>query len=54
MVHAYQPSFVEFVFAIMSIPVAGILVALGIKFFRFLPASLEDEVVDPHHKAAVR
>ncbi len=49
---SFQPTLVEMLFAALSIPIAGILVSLGIKFFRFLPESLADEVVDPHHKTA--
>ncbi len=50
--NTYAPTFVESMLAIMSIPIAAILMSLAIKFFRFLPASLEDEIVDPHHKPA--
>jgi molybdopterin-containing oxidoreductase family membrane subunit len=50
-VAAYTPSSWEVLLGLSGFGVALIMVALGIKVLRFLPTSLADEVIDPHHKA---
>jgi molybdopterin-containing oxidoreductase family membrane subunit len=44
----YSPSLPEFLLGFSGMAIAVIAVALAIKVLRFLPVSLEDEVVDPH------
>ena len=50
-VNTYSPSAPEFFLGLGGMAVAMIAVALAIKVLKFLPASLADEDVDPHHKA---
>ena len=50
MIGLYDLTLVEALLALTSIPIALIMVSFGVKFLRFLPVSLEDEIVDPHHK----
>ncbi|MDA8226038.1 MAG: polysulfide reductase NrfD [Betaproteobacteria bacterium] len=51
-VHPYAPSLVETLLGIGGVALALAIVVFAIKILRFLPESLEDAVVDPHHKAA--
>lgn len=51
-VHPYSPSLVETLLGIGGVALALAIVVFAIKILRFLPESLEDAVVDPHHKAA--
>jgi len=48
MVASYSPSLPEFVLGLSGIAIALIAVVLAVRVLRFLPASLEDELVDPH------
>jgi len=48
----YAPSLPEFLLGLAGFAIALILVAVGVKVLRFLPASLADEAVDPHYAAA--
>lgn len=50
-INVYSPSAPEFFLGLGGMAVAMIAVALAIKVLKFLPASLADEDVDPHHKA---
>lgn len=50
-VNVYSPSAPEFFLGLGGIGVALIAVALAVKVLKFLPVSLADEDVDPHHKA---
>jgi molybdopterin-containing oxidoreductase family membrane subunit len=47
--HAYSPSLPEFLLGLSGIAVAMLIVAFGSKVLGFLPDSLADEDVDPHH-----
>ena len=47
----YAPSLWEVLLGLGGVAVALIMVALAVKILRFLPTSLADEDVDPHHKA---
>ncbi len=49
---SYTPSLVEFLLGIGGFAMALIALALAVKILRFLPTSLEDEVVDPHRHVA--
>ncbi len=50
-INSYSPTAAEITLGIMGIAVALALVAVAVKVLRFLPESLADEAVDPHHKA---
>jgi molybdopterin-containing oxidoreductase family membrane subunit len=45
---AYAPSIPEFLLGLGGVAVALLLTVVGIRMLRFLPASLADEVADPH------
>lgn len=47
----YAPSLWEVLLGLGGVAVALIMVALAVKILRFMPVSLADEDVDPHHKA---
>ncbi len=49
-INHYAPSLPEILLGLGGIATAMITVALAVKVLRFLPESLADEVVDPHHK----
>jgi Ni/Fe-hydrogenase subunit HybB-like protein len=48
-VNAYSPSLPEVVLGIGGMAIALAAVVVGIRVLRFLPASLADELVDPHY-----
>jgi [DsrC]-trisulfide reductase subunit P len=48
-VNAYTPSLPEVVLGIGGVAIALAAVVVGIRVLRFLPASLADELVDPHY-----
>ena len=50
-VNSYAPSLPEVVLGLGGFAIALIMVALAVKVLGFLPNSLADEDVDPHHKA---
>mgnify|MGYP001608038508 CR=1 FL=1 len=50
-VHHYAPSLPETLLGMGGLAIALIIVTLGVKVLRFLPASLADADVDPHTKA---
>lgn len=52
MPHLYIPTLAETVLGIGGIGIALIMVAICVKFLHFLPESLADEIVDPHHVKA--
>ena len=47
----YTPSTVECMLGIGGVALALFMVTVAIKFLRFLPESLADDKVDPHHAA---
>ncbi|MDR9436414.1 MAG: NrfD/PsrC family molybdoenzyme membrane anchor subunit [Thiohalophilus sp.] len=47
----YAPSIWEVLLGLGGVAVALIMVALAVKILRFMPTSLADEEVDPHHSA---
>lgn len=49
-VHHYAPSVPETLLGMSGLAIALIIVTLGVKVLRFLPASLADADVDPHTK----
>jgi len=49
-INHYAPTLPEVMLGLGGMATAMITVALAIKVLRFLPESLADEVVDPHHK----
>jgi Ni/Fe-hydrogenase subunit HybB-like protein len=49
---SYTPSLPEIGLGVGGIAISGLIVMLGIKILRFLPATLADATIDPHHKAA--
>ncbi len=51
-INSYAPSLPEVVLGMGGIAIALIIVVLAVKVLGFLPNSLADEDVDPHHKAS--
>jgi len=49
--HHYAPSLPETLLGLGGLAIALLIVTLGVKVLRFLPASLADADVDPHKKA---
>ena len=49
-VHSYTPTMAEFFLGLGGFAVALIMVAFAVKILRFMPLSLADADVDPHHK----
>ena len=47
----YSASMPELLLGLGGLAVTLIMIALGIKVLGFLPATLEDSIADPHHKA---
>ena len=47
---SYAPSLPEIGLGLGGIALAGLIVLFGIKLLRFLPASLANSAIDPHHK----
>ena len=50
-VGSYSPSLPETLLGIGGVAIAGLIVAIGVKLLKFLPADLSDAAADPHHKA---
>jgi len=50
-VSQYSASLPELLLGLGGVAMSLIMIALGIKVLGFLPATLEDSVADPHHKA---
>jgi Ni/Fe-hydrogenase subunit HybB-like protein len=50
-VASYSPSLPEIILGIGGIGLALAATVVGVRVLRFLPTSLADEVVDPHHSA---
>ena len=50
MINTYSPSIVEIALGLGGVAMMLALVTVGVKVLRFLPLSLADEVVDPHHR----
>jgi Ni/Fe-hydrogenase subunit HybB-like protein len=51
-VASYSPSLPEFILGIGGIGLALAATVVGIRVLRFLPTSLADDMVDPHHSTA--
>ena len=49
---SYTPSLPEIGLGVGGIAIAGLIVMLGIKVLRFLPATLANASIDPHHDGA--
>jgi molybdopterin-containing oxidoreductase family membrane subunit len=49
-VHLYTPSLPEIMLGLGGVAIAGAMVVFGIKILRFLPESLDNQIVDSHHK----
>jgi molybdopterin-containing oxidoreductase family membrane subunit len=47
-VAAYAPTLPEIGLGLGGVAFAGLLVLVGLKVLRFLPASLADAAIDPH------
>ena len=50
-VSAYSPTLAEMLLSVSCFAIALFIVVIVVKFLRILPASLADEVVDPHYRA---
>jgi Ni/Fe-hydrogenase subunit HybB-like protein len=50
-ISAYAPSLPEIGLGLGGVALTGLIVLFGIKLLRFLPASLANAAIDPHHKA---
>ena len=48
-VATYTPSWYEFALGLGGVALTLVIVMIGVKVLRFLPVSLADKVVDPHH-----
>lgn len=48
-IHPYTPSLVEILLGLGGVGVVGAIVVFAVKLFRFLPASLDNSVIDTHH-----
>jgi molybdopterin-containing oxidoreductase family membrane subunit len=48
-VAAYAPTLPEIGLGLGGVAFAGLLVLVGLKVLRFLPATLADAAIDPHH-----
>lgn len=51
-VNTYTPSLPEIALGISGFAIAFIMVAIAVKVLRFLPVSLADNEIDPHHDSA--
>jgi Ni/Fe-hydrogenase subunit HybB-like protein len=51
---SYAPSLPEVGLGLGGIALAGLIVLFGIKLLRFLPASLANSAIDPHHSITVK
>jgi molybdopterin-containing oxidoreductase family membrane subunit len=51
-VASYSPSLPEIILGIGGIGLALAATVVGVRVLRFLPTSLADDVVDPHHSTA--
>ena len=49
MVNSYAPTLAETLLGVGGIAVSLIIVAFAVKILKFLPESLADEAIDPHH-----
>jgi molybdopterin-containing oxidoreductase family membrane subunit len=50
-VASYTPSLPEIALGLGGLALAGVIVVVGLRALRFLPESLADAAVDPHHRA---
>jgi len=51
-INGYTPSLPEIGLGLGGVALALIVVLFGLRVLRFLPSSLADAVIDPHHQAA--
>jgi len=49
---SYVPSMLELLLGLGGVAVTLLLASIGVRMLKFLPASLADEAVDPHHSKA--
>ncbi len=49
-INSYTPTMAETLLGIMGVAVTLVIVTVATRALRFLPESLSDEMVDPHHK----
>jgi len=52
-ISGYTPSLPEIGLGLGGVALAGLIVLFGIKLLRFLPNSLADSAIDPHHQLTV-
>ena len=50
-ISSYAPSLPEIGLGMGGVALAGLIVLFGLKLLRFLPVSLANAAIDPHHKA---
>jgi len=51
---SYAPSLPEIGLGLGGVALSSLIVLLGIKVLRFLPTSLANSAIDPHHVASVK
>jgi molybdopterin-containing oxidoreductase family membrane subunit len=51
---SYSPSLPEIGLGIGGVALAGLITLFGIKLLRFLPASLANAAIDPHHSVTAK
>jgi len=51
---SYAPSLPEIGLGLGGVALTGLIVIFGLKLLRFLPASLADSAIDPHHAISVK
>ncbi|MDH3596017.1 MAG: hypothetical protein OEM93_14340, partial [Rhodospirillales bacterium] len=51
-VMSYAPSWPEITLGVGGFAMAAVIVMVGLRALRFLPESLADAALDPHHSAA--
>ncbi len=49
-ISGYAPSLPEIGLGLGGVALAGLIVLFGLKLLRFLPVSLANAAIDPHHK----
>jgi Ni/Fe-hydrogenase subunit HybB-like protein len=54
MIASYVPSLPEIGLGLGGVALTGLVVLFGIKLLRFLPVSLANSAIDPHHSAAAK
>jgi molybdopterin-containing oxidoreductase family membrane subunit len=49
-ISSYAPSLPEIGLGLGGVAMTGLIVLIGIKMLRFLPTSLANATIDPHHE----